>query len=81
MTRALTSLRIDASLLLLYHITGLLFEIREIAMNELQERKNQAIGVEVPDTWMVKDTHDEKDRVKMVPAPRITEADEKNDRK
>jgi hypothetical protein len=55
-------------------------------MMELQERKDEATRLGMPAEWdpdgtQGVDMEEDKDTVKLKVAPRITEADEKNDRK
>ena len=61
--------------------------LRELAMMELQERKNEAVRLPLPKEWDSGsgiegvEEEDEKDQVRLVVASRTTEADEANDRK
>ena len=61
------------------------FCIRELAMLELQERKENAVRLPMPKEWYDKGVEgaeeDDKDQVKLVIASRTTEADETDDRK
>ena len=56
---------------------------REVAMEELQARKDEATRADMPPEWDpdTEGMEDDKDTVKLPVGSRITEADEQNDRK